>query len=372
MTARSCLLVASISLSVLGAGSTRAWSVATGGTPPCHEEFTGRAYETTPLDLTSQAIPLPSSNTWRSVAGFLVEEMGLSPDSLDDPELFALASLAVGARAPDTDGHSLYNLESLRNIHSDPSALGQYSHGLRGPDDDYAQGDAAALTGARQIILELIDQAQELLLLPPNDQIIEAQFYLDFYGNVDLKVWGPMYNIGLASHIVQDTFSHTIRAENEGFREITHVMNYIDAISTHFDEQRDGLAHSETFDNCFDEDMSPIVNATHSSMNQFFQAINGQFQETDTTAIDDYLNEWMTLKPGCTFDNDFCGNGTWVEIARRQQTSAYLGEMFGCSVVSTPPREFSITAVLFLLGIVFLRFATRQKNKRPPTRKGSA
>ncbi len=46
--------------------------------------------------------------------------------------------------------------ENLHLLHGDPSAIGQYAHCLRGPDDDFGAGDAAALMGTRELITELV------------------------------------------------------------------------------------------------------------------------------------------------------------------------------------------------------------------------
>ncbi|MDJ0764958.1 MAG: hypothetical protein QNJ97_18395 [Myxococcota bacterium] len=345
----ACLL--GLLLTVLGPVRSRAWSVATGSTDPCHEGFTGRAYKNGALTLPDPPAALPSDNTWRKLADYLIEVTGVDPDTLDETERFVLVSLVVGARAPDTDGHSLFDLESLRKVHADPSAVGQYSHSLRGPDDDFSQGDAAAVTGTRQVIIELMDAAETYLSKAAEDQIIKTTVYLDFYGLVDLHVWAPVFHIGVAAHVVQDTFSHTIRTAADGFKRIAHVMNYIDAISSNMNPSRDGLAHSETFDDCLEPDLAPIVASADQATVAFFQAVTTQLEGTDPNGMLGFLDTWITLKQDCTEQNDYCDNAPWVAIARREQTASYLSEIFSCSSVA--PAQSPVSPISMLISMVF-------------------
>jgi hypothetical protein len=316
---------------VCAAPPTTAYSVATGGYDPCHEAFTGRAYERVALQWPSPTIPLPDDGTWRELANPLIEKMGLDPKQLDDSQRFMLVSLLIGARAPDTDGHSLFNLENLREVHGDPSPEGQYGHCLRGPDDDYAEGDAAAITGTRVKIAETVQQAVDSLSEHPDDQLIKQTVYLDFYGLIDLRVWAPAYYVGFASHTVQDSFSHTVRVEGTGFTKIALVMNYIDAISYDFKESRDGLAHSETFDKCFKDELQPLVAVADDCTAAFYTAVNALLTGADPDALQAFLDEWITLQPGCDESNDWCDSAYWVELAREEQTGPYMASLFGCT-----------------------------------------
>jgi len=344
------------------APGAEAYSVATGGYDPCHEAFTGRAYKRVVLKWPSPTIPLPDDDTWRDLAKPLIEQMGIDPDNLVDTQKFMLVSLLIGARAPDTDGHSLFNLQNLREVHGDPSPEGQYAHCLRGPDDDYAEGNAAAVTGTRVKIGEMVQQAADSLAEHPDDQLIKKTVYLDFYGLVDVRVWAPAYYVGFASHTVHDSFSHTIRIESTEFKRIALVMNYIDAISYDFKESRDGLAHSETFDKCNKDELQPIVSVADDCTAAFFEAVNARLTGNEPDAVQAFLDEWITLEPGCDESNEWCDSADWVELAREEQTGPYMAALFGCSSSRAAETQ---TGACVLFGAILIAFlVTRRVGRR--------
>jgi hypothetical protein len=316
---------------LLPAKPVGAYSVASGVSEACHEQLTSRAGVDILLDIPPPgSVQVPSGN-WKDISAYLLEPLGLDLGAMDDSTRFLLTSLVVGAREPDTDGHSVMNIENLHQLHGDPSALGQYSHALRGPDDDFQAGDAAAVAGTRALILELVDEAQSYLERPPSEQLVKTEVYLDFYGQVDVEVYAPLFHAGRAAHALQDSFSHAIRSDQDQLRQVVHVMNYIDAITTDFKEKRDGLAHSNSFDKCNDSAIKPLSDAAVAATADLFAAVRDQFHGLDPGATEAVLDEWLTLKPGCTFENDFCDNGHWIEVARRDQTGPYVRGLFGCA-----------------------------------------
>jgi hypothetical protein len=64
---------------------------------------------------------------------------------------------------------------------------------------------------------------------------------LDFYNRFQGDVWEPAFRLAEAMHTVQDSFAHTIRSEADDLKKIATVLNYVDAISTDFNAERDGL-----------------------------------------------------------------------------------------------------------------------------------
>ncbi len=325
------LFPAFIALGILPAKPAGAFSVLSGVSDACHETITYRAGENVVFDWPMPDGVVPEGGKLTKLSGFLLEPLNLDPDKLDPSERFMLTSLIIGARAPDTDGHSTMNLENLHRLHGDPSAVGQYAHSLRGPDDDYAEGDAAAVAGTRQLIIELVEEGLSYLELPAHDQVIKAPVYLDFYGRVKVDVWAPLYLAGRAAHALQDSFSHAIRSDEDDLQKIVHVMNYIDAISSNFNEDRDGLAHSDAMDNCFATDLTEIFDASEVATGELLVAFNDRTGGQDPEATLRVLDRWLTLKPGCSGANGFCGNERWLELARSEQTGPYIKEIFGCS-----------------------------------------
>ena len=92
-----------------------------------------------------------------------------------------LVSLLIGVRSPDTEGHAVTNFSSLREIHADPNAEGQYAHALRGPNDDGTKGDENAVLGTREAIIQLIETMRDRYRnQAPQEQVVAVQLYLIF------------------------------------------------------------------------------------------------------------------------------------------------------------------------------------------------
>jgi hypothetical protein len=345
------LLTATAALLTSG-GPAGAYSVASGVSEACHEQITARAGVDVLLDIPpAGSVQVPGGN-WKDLSKYLLEPLNLDLGAMDDTTRFLLTSLVVGSREPDTDGHSVMNIENLHQLHGDPSAVGQYTHSLRGPDDDYQAGDAAAVAGTRALIVELVEEGQGFLALPLDEQLITTEVYLDFYGQVDVKVHAPLFHAGRAAHALQDSFSHAIRSDQDQLRQVVHVMNYIDAITNDFEEERDGLAHSNSFDKCNDSAIMPLSDAAVAATADLFAAVRDQLHGLDPNATEAVLDEWLTLKSGCTSENDFCGNGHWVEIARKDQTGPYVRGLFGCATgrpIGTGAGSLASVLVLVLL-----------------------
>ena len=359
-------------LLALWALPAQAYTVGSSLSDPCHERITGRAF----VDLTRElatveegVIPIPDNDTWQDLAEQMLANLGVDRNELTETQQFILLSLVVGVRAPDTDGHSLMNLASLRAIHGDPSDAGQYSHCLRAGGDDGPAGDAAAVDGTRRRILELFDEGRSHFdRVPGQTRVIRVPVYLDFYGRIDVHVYAPLYYVGQALHVLQDSFSHTLRSDDDDLRTIRSVLNYIDAISSDFDERRDGLAHSDSLDQCFRPEAADLTAAAESATQDFVFAVRQEFSGADPDAVQAVLDAWVTLRPGCTIDNDYCGGGRWLDLLREEQTRPYVEAFFGCSVAvgSRPGAAFPwLLALLAGGGLV-------RRRRRPAVRRDRA
>jgi hypothetical protein len=355
----------------LAGGPAGAYTVDSGFSDPCHEKMIGAAYRDFILDLPMSGMQAPPGETWRELSDYLLEHMPLNPDEVDEVKRFILVSLIIGVRAPDTDGHSIMNLQNLRRLHSDPSAEGQYAHSLRAADDDYAEGDAAAVAGTRELILALMAEAQRYKALPSREQTIKVKVYFDFYGRIDVDVWAPLYFAGKAAHVLQDTFSHTIRSDEDDLRKIVHVLNYIDAITEDFDEDRDGLAHSDSMDRCLSEDAADLFDSAVEATTDLFFAMREQFSGRDPQAVLHVLDTWVTYKAGCTKDNEFCGNTRWLALVRKEQTKPYVKAIFGCGGAG-PGRGRIFPALLLILVYFSVRYrkAVKVRGEVAPLRTG--
>ncbi len=317
-------------------GIILAFSIGSGFTHSCHERITADAYEDFVLDLPTRNLKVPTGEIWRRISDLMLEEFNLDLESLDAAQRFLLVSLVVGVRAPDTEGHSSLNLENLRELHADPAPVGQYAHSLRGPDDDHSEGNAIAVEGTREALRDLVGQLSTTAVLSGQEALLTAPFYLDFYGRIDVEVWAPMYYIGRAAHLLQDSFAHTIRDKEDGLQSIVSVLNYVDAITTSHSASRDGLGHSDSQDDCTRDDNEAVVEAATEATIELFFATREILNGRDPDAIEHLIDRWLVLREGCDENNDYCGNTEQLEVIEDEQTGPYLGELANCQSAPGP------------------------------------
>ena len=336
--------------------STWAYSIHSGFSEGCHESITRESLRLVlPNLMPNEAITIPDSKTWKQIADNLLggkEWDRDRPQLTEDRLKLVLVSLLIGVRSPDTEGHAVTNFSSLREIHADPNAEGQYAHALRGPNDDGSQGDENAVLGTREAIIQLIEtMIDRYRNQSPQEQIVTVQLYFDFYGLVDVEVWEPAYLIGRSLHALQDSFAHTIRSDD--LKRIRHVLNYVDAIGGDLNESVDGLPHSGFMDRC-DGDTKIIADAATLASADLINAINRSNMLNDATPINDVMEEWLGYEPGCTLANDYCAS-VWLNFVRQEPTGPYLEEILGCQTYSCG-RSFSYWYIEYAIGFLFLFF----------------
>ena len=315
------------------------FQIRTGFTVGCHEGMAFTAYEQSGLTLQETAIALPRDDTWQELADFLFADLALR---FEEPrQRFFFFSLLAGVRSPDTDGHSALNLLSLRRIHDDPA--GQYDHCLRAAGDDGLQGDVSAQAGCLGFIREEMRAAVRLLELPPAEQNLRTSFTLDFYGNADTNVWGPIFHLARASHALQDSFSHTVRGPD--LKQIYSFMNYAEAVGGSLKAERDGLAHSDHADRC-DDDLRTVPAAAVDATADLFRAVASYIRSGSERHFEAFANKWLNLRPGCGPENNYC-ESPWLERARKDPS----GPILGCSFVSGDggPGVVGLCLLLLLL-----------------------
>lgn len=341
-------------LALLPVHGARAYSLQSGLTTSCHERIMFAAFLTVTADLAPGArVPLPASDTWRKLVRNLVNALPDTVAQKDDPAFqLLLLSILIGIRAPDTEGHSVSNLNSLRRIHADPSDEGQYAHALRGIGDDGPEGDAAAVAGTRAVILDLMAQGREALQHTPEDQIITRRISLDFYGVVDVDVWAPAYYTGRAMHALQDSFSHTLRSPD--FTRIISVFNYVEAVAGDLEESRDGLAHSDHMDTCGSA-TAPLVAQAELASADLLTAAAEAARLDDDAPIVAMLDTWVTYGGGCTISNGYC-DSEWLDEARTDATGPYLGPL-ACGSRPGAPHAPAWVFIVMLVGLGRRRLA---------------
>jgi len=333
-----------------------AYTIQSALTEGCHERITAEAFVAFLDDPAWAEVVVPEGDTWRKLAlplnRWLLDE-ALIEEDLSEPQLFVLFSLVVGVRAPDTNGRSSSDLATQRSIHANPRPKAQYVHGLRAPEDDEPGGSQAAVTGTRASIRQAFSDAATAWRESSEAQIAIAPVTIDFYDLLGVEVWQPGFLLGEAAHALQDTFSHAIRSEALDYTEIVHVLNYVDAIYKGFSEARDGIAHSRHLDRCDAADVGALREAADLAMGDLLSAFL-QTRAGEATAIDDLLDEWVTLQEGCTFDNDFCDNATGVALARQDPTGPVLPKWMTCSARAdaAPSTWVSVAAIWVLLALM--------------------
>ncbi|MFT5356689.1 MAG: MYXO-CTERM domain-containing protein [Polyangiales bacterium] len=306
----------------------QAYTIGTGFTEGCHERITALAFDEI-LGLLQAPVQLPEEDDWKRVGGFAVRSAGIDRASLTETEFFILHSLLAGVRSPDTDGHSVLNLDRARALHTDPAPIGQYAHALRASEDDYEEGNRAAVDGMREVIARELSDA---VATTDNEEI---EVFFDFYGTVDVVVWSPAYHIGRAAHAVQDSFSHTIRDEGDDFHSIISVLNFSEAVANSLVEERDGIAHSSVLDSCGPE-TDPVVRAAQEATRLLFIAASEMRTSGDMNGVELFLDDWYLQREGCNEENGFCGNAHWVRLARDNPTEPFLCSTDGTQTSTGP------------------------------------
>jgi hypothetical protein len=332
-------------------GTAQAFSIGTSLSSPCHEKITLKAVVRSNVDKPEGWMrDWPhQEQSWLKVAHWLEEE-GFIEDKQDDRWRLLQVSLFVGARYPDQRGFGITDLQGLREIHL--SGDTQHEHCLRGPDQDGETGDAQALQTTRQYIRNLILQARspvDTWSMAGHMKSVSA--WIEFYGDVDVLVWEPAFLMAKALHTFQDSFSHTYRSAD--LSRIYAVCNFIDAIAGHYDEHRDGPRHSLVTDVCDDPEVEPLKTTAIQASTELFNAGLEYMNTNDMTAVDQVLDKWLALEPGCGYDNGYCGT-PWAEVAKRKETHP-----FGCSYASG--RTVSLPCLLLALGgLVVVRWRRRR------------
>lgn len=293
---------------LVGALEARAFSVGTGFSSGCHEQLTASLYSLYLTDLRFSAIELPRGASWTKLSDAFSSEFKL--EAYDETKRAIIVSILLGVRAPDTRSHSLFELSTTRDIHLDPAD--QRAHALRAPDDDGPAGDVAALEATRAHIKGKVREALEHL-----DDRLTVRLTLDFYGPVEVEVLRGPFHLGEALHALQDSFAHMLRTRD--FRRVQHVMNFVDAMSTRYDEPRDGLRHSSGIDECEADGLAPAHAAKVASL----ELLDGLLSE-GLAGADRVVDSWLTLEPGCSFDNGYCDHA-FVRAAKANATRPLLG-----------------------------------------------
>lgn len=383
-------------LVTLRAPSASAYSLQSGFTESCHEVVTIAAFAELmkQIDWENARFDVPANDdVWSRLASKLVDALEPhDPEAAqiarDEPRAaYGLYSLVVGVRFPDTYGHASGDLNALRRIHADAAPEGQYAHALRAPADDGIEGDLAAVEGSIALMRDILDDMVAF------DGTIESTFTLDYYDTIDVLVYAPLFHLGAAMHLMQDSHAHSVRSDDGAY--IVHVLNFVDAVEGTLDEQRDGIAHSTTMDDCRYPDNAPLVERAARRSAAMVVAAAAMLDGDDSLMerglepcpdgeTDENDCGWLVYKPDCaaaveagdddaiadtccTIENDMC-DSRYLESVRSHPAKPYLQGILFCS---GHPGTASVLSGAGAAFIVLLVGTVVVRRRRGATRAGT-
>ncbi len=388
--------IIALCLFVLALGSARpcfAYNIGSGLTHPCHEKLTipsTLAY----LEENDSPISLPENDLWLRLYEQLFSDLALDSPSLGSElqtpqEKFLALSMILGARHPDTNGHSVFSTNSLRRVHSDANAQQQYVHCLRAADDDGPGADQLVLERTKSILEGKIEAFASARARSPSQQLRTLSLYWEHSGMIDVEVWEPGFILGEALHTLQDSYSHTIRTSDG--RQVLSVLNFVEAAGGSLERSRDGRAHSRAMDQCRDEELSPLVEQVERVSIALTQAATA-FAEGNPTRLNRGLSAcnqetpdldcgWLEYSDQCaealaatgTLEGSCCTEAgrycqtSWLDKISEAPTQPLLEDTLGCRFSPPPLISGSPSAPLAGLSLALLGLLRRKSSWRRRT-----
>ena len=304
----------------------RAFTIGSAFTDYCHERMTldGFSSFAQNADINVNQVLLEEfigDPVWLQVAEYLEKSMQDFP-ALNNLQRLMLITLFVGVRYPDQKGFALLNINSLRLIHM--AEEGQEEHALRSIKDQGALGNKKAVERIQAYILSRVDLARERFVTGSfHQQTEEVGFWIEYYGEIPIRVWKPLFLLGTAAHALQDSFAHTYRS-SDGMA-IYAVANYLKGFEDDHDEGKDGPRHSDFLDSCKNEDVEPLATLSTQATAELFAAAAAYFKnEEDRVLVEAVVEKWVAYQADCGFEQSYCST-PFAAIAKREETTALLG-----------------------------------------------
>jgi hypothetical protein len=304
---RRCALAAAV-LAVTAArppSPAHAWAIGSQlDETGCHEPITAAALRAVRARFDTAPVIPPS----RDEAALIADAVFSPPSDL----VHDLAGMALlfGVRDNDLKGIDPLSSLDLIQVHGNPET--QDEHCIRGPADDGATGDTAAIAACRAFIAATATAALDGL--DATGQVdparrTELTLFVAIRGRVTPML--PLFyvKIGAAMHALEDGFPHTYRTA-DGAR-ITTVLNWIDLVSGRYDEPRDGPGHRAELDRCWDAS-DPTIHrnyelAIQAATDLLAAALDpGLGRDQKVQQFDAVTARYLAYQPGCTADNQWC------------------------------------------------------------------
>jgi len=356
----AALTFMSASIVLLHAGDANAFQIGTAFTEPCHEHMSvsplscieGGLWGPGKTGCTGSPIFPPvdmgADHVTAAIADMFADMMGVTVES--DRDRLILLSLVAGCRYPDILGQSAYDLATMRpNLLSDDH---EHRHFIRRSNDDGPTGDASAVQAATAFIRSEIAAALAASSLPEDQRMATHTVAIDFYGEVEVTLYEPLFRLGVALHAFEDSFAHTVRSGD--LVTIVAVLNSIEALSGTLVESRDGIAHSMAMDRCM-EQAAPVAEVAAVAVAELVSAVAIQASGRSGSAVGEVLERWLHLQPGCNETNDWC-NSPWIELVRQEPFMPILDMAGGCGASGG-----SAAGLLLLLPVAVLSRIRRRR-----------
>lgn len=296
---------------VLVAQAATAFSTSSAFGEPCHERLTAEAVEGLALPLVT---PLDAPDDVRFAAW--VRSLLRGRPVVGDADQ-TLTSLVVGVRFPDVEESTPRDLVTLREAQLTNGL--QAAHALRGLDHVGPGANAKALAAARAQLLDLTDRAFDAHQTDTTP--VEVRAWVEHYGSVPVRIDRPLFLLGQALHLLQDSFSHTYRSADG--RRVLAVMTYLGAFERPFVEVQSGPRHSVAMDRCETDAVSSTRAFALEASREMVLAVQHQWLTGDRSQVEAVVDRWMQLEPGCDLANHYC-DAPLLEVGRTEETT-------GCS-----------------------------------------
>jgi hypothetical protein len=334
---RLCALAAVLVITAVRPPESHAWAIGSQlNETGCHEPITAAALRAVRARFDTAPVIPPSRDEAALIADAVFSP---SADLVDD---LAGMALLFGVRDNDLKGIDPLSSLDLIQVHGNPQT--QDEHCIRGPGDDGDAGDAAAIAACRTFIASTATAALDGLdatgRVDP-ERRTELALYVALRARVTPML--PLFyvKIGAAMHALEDGFPHTYRTA-DGTR-ITTVLNWIDLVSGHYDEPRDGPGHRAELDRCWDAS-DPTIHrnydlAIQAATDLLAAALDpGLGRDEKVQQFDAVTARYLGYQPGCTFDNQWC-----------DPTEAHVTNSLACNAGGSPALAAVLAPVLAVL-----------------------
>lgn len=335
-----------VALALGVAAPADAYSLSSPITDPCHERITAAALRAARA-ATGNAQPITPD---RDEAALIAD----IPSPLDDDMRdLGGATLVLAISDNDLKGYKNTDEQALVPITADPEL--QHEHCLRRPDQDEPDGSVAALAECRAFIHERVAEALAALDgggRPDPAQRTDLRVNLTIRGERTIASL-PTYYVRMAQamHALEDGFAHSFRTADQ--LAPTVVLNWSEQQAGTLDEQRDGPGHSLALDSCADADALRTLRrqvATQAATELLTATLTaGAAVDGKLAATDEVATRYLTLHPGCTFDNGWCA----APEAALHSTLTGCGCQLGAA--TSPAGGGLVVALVLVAALVLMR-----------------